>query len=135
MNIHRDPLCGRNLNIFGRSRAFGVYGERGCQRFAKQGRIGVSEAFRVQQSGNETEENDSRVSERALREIYLKGFEICVKTADPKMIMTSYNKINGVYSCYNFDLCTEVLRNEWGFTGAVTTDWWNVPETIPTTPA
>jgi beta-glucosidase len=67
---------------------------------------------------------DSRVSQRALREIYLKGFEICVKEAKPKNIMTSYNKINGVWAHYNYDLATTVLRKEWEFAGNVITDWW-----------
>lgn len=68
--------------------------------------------------------NNSVVSQRALREIYLKGFEICVKKAKPLNIMTSYNKINGVWSHYNYELCTSVLRNEWNYDGAVMTDWW-----------
>ena len=67
---------------------------------------------------------DSRVSQRALREIYLKGFEICVKESKPQNLMTSYNKINGVWSHYNYDLATTILRNEWGYEGNVVTDWW-----------
>ena len=68
--------------------------------------------------------NDSRISERALREIYLKGFEICVNESRPLNIMTSYNKINGVWSHYNYDLATTVLRDEWKYDGLVITDWW-----------
>jgi len=68
--------------------------------------------------------NNSVVSARALREIYLRGFEICIKEAHPKNLMTSYNKINGVWSHYNYQLCTALLREEWGYTGNVMTDWW-----------
>ena len=75
--------------------------------------------------------NDARVSERALRQIYLKGFEICIKDSSPKNIMTSYNKINGVYSYFNYDLCTSILRGEWGYKGNVMTDWWTKPGKSP----
>ena len=68
--------------------------------------------------------NDSILSERALREIYLKGFEICVAESNPKNLMTSYNKINGVWGHYHFDLVQTILREEWGYTGNVMTDWW-----------
>ena len=64
------------------------------------------------------------MSQRALREIYLKGFEICIAEGKPQNIMSSYNKINGVWSHYNYDLCTTVLRGEWGYEGVVITDWW-----------
>ena len=67
----------------------------------------------------------SNVSERALREIYLRGFEICVREGGAKGIMTSYSKVNGVYSPNSYDLCTKVLRNEWGFDGVVMTDWFS----------
>ena len=67
--------------------------------------------------------SDSVVSERTLREVYLKGFEIAVKEAQPMSIMTSYNLINGIHAANNYDLCTESARNEWGFKGAIMTDW------------
>lgn len=66
---------------------------------------------------------DSILSERALREIYLKGFEIAVKNAQPMAIMTSYNKINGIHAANHFDLCTKAARDEWGFKGVIMTDW------------
>jgi beta-glucosidase len=78
--------------------------------------------------------NDSRVSQRALREIYLKGFEICVKESKPLNIMTSYNKINGVWSHYNYDLVTTILRGEWNYEGNVMTDWWMQKSSSPEFP-
>ncbi|MBE7015864.1 MAG: beta-glucosidase, partial [Ruminococcaceae bacterium] len=71
------------------------------------------------------EESDSIVSERALREIYLKGFEICVKESKPKLLMTSYNVLNSIHTSENAELITGILRGEWGYEGLITTDWDN----------
>ena len=127
INIHRNPLCGRNFEYFSEdprlSGAMAAAITRGVQQ---------EDGFYVtvkHYACNNQEDNrnfvSSNVSERALREIYLRGFEICVREGGAKSIMTSYNKVNGVYSPNSYDLCTKVLRNEWGFDGVVMTDWFS----------
>lgn len=128
MNIHRNPLCGRNFEYFSEdpyvSGKMGAACVRGVQSL---GGSACPKHFACNNQELARTTNDSQVSERALREIYLKAFEICVKEAHPKNIMTSYNKINGVWSHYNYDTCVTVLRNEWGYEGNVMTDWWMHP--------
>lgn len=125
MNIHRNPLCGRNYEYYSEdpfltgmvasSITKGVQSEEGCYVTIKHFAANNREFLR--------NKSDSILTERALREIYLKGFKMAVKKANAKSVMTSYNLINGIYTPNSYDLCTNVLRNEWGFDGVVMTDW------------
>ena len=137
MNIHRDPLCGRNFEYFsedplltGKLAAAMV---RGIQ--SNPGRSACPKHFACNNQEWMRNIHDAQISERALREIYLKGFEICVKESDPLALMTSYNKINGIWAHYHHDLVTNVLRKEWGYQGLVITDWWMQPWVDPQFPA
>ena len=135
LNIHRNPLCGRNFEYFSEdpyiSGKMAAAAVRGIQ---KRGRSACPKHFACNNQEVNRHHNDSRVSGRALREIYLRGFEICVKEAHPKNIMTSYNKINGVWSHYNFDLAKTVLRDEWKYDGVIMTDWWMQKSSSPEFP-
>ncbi len=125
MNIHRNPLCGRNFEYYSEDPLIsGKIASATVKGIQKHSLSACPKHFACNNQELNRNHNDSVVSQRALREIYLKGFEICVKEAKPHNIMTSYNKINGVWSHYNYELCTTVLRNEWGYEGNVMTDWW-----------
>lgn len=135
MNIHRNPLCGRNFEYYSEDPYLtGKIAAAAVKGIQSHGASACPKHFACNNQEFRRNMNDSRLSERALREIYLKGFEICVREARPKNIMTSYNRINSVYGHYNYELCTAILRNEWGYKGNVITDWWMKNEKSPEFP-
>lgn len=125
LNIHRSPLCGRNFEYFSEdpylSGKMGAYITRGI---AKHGAYSTIKHFCCNNQEKARADYDVTVSERALREIYLKPFEIAVKEGENVLIMTSYNSVNGFWSASNYDLTAKILRDEWGFSNIVMTDWW-----------
>ena len=128
MNIMRDPLCGRNFEYFSEDPVLnGKCAVAMVNGLQTHGHSACPKHYACNNQEKFRSTNDSRVSERALREIYLKGFEICVKESNPKNIMTSYNKINGVWGHYHYELVQTILRGEWGYTGNIVTDWWMKP--------
>ncbi len=125
VNIMRNPLNGRNFEYFSEDPLItGKFAAAISRGLRKNGVHPTIKHFACNNQEKDRSKVDAIVSERALREIYLKGFEIAVKESDAKSIMTSYNPINGHWCASNYDLNTTVLRNEWGFDGIVMTDWW-----------
>ena len=127
VNIHRNPLCGRNFEYVSEDPF--LTGEvaaaltKGIQQ--EEGYYVTVKHFACNNMEDNRNKVSSNLSERALREIYLRGFERAVRKGHAKAIMTSYNRINSVYAPNSYDLCTKVLRNEWGFEGVVMTDWFS----------
>ena len=124
LNIHRNPLCGRNFEYFSEDPVIsGEFAAANVNGMQSVGTAASAKHFAANNKEVNRYYSDSRVSERALREIYLKGFEICVKKSQPLTIMTSYNIINGRRCCESYEQLQGILRDEWGFEGMITTDW------------
>lgn len=127
--IHRSPLCGRNFEYYSEDPFVTGKLAGAMVRGIQSNNVGATlKHFALNNKETNRKNSDSRVSERAAREIYLKAFEMIVKNDNPWAIMSSYNMINGYRASESEDLLTGILRDEWGYEGMVTTDWWTCGE-------